>query len=453
MDIYEHPLTYLLRCQGWSASDYLVRLGAVHQRLGYGPIARDRKRVTRWTRGGVTPDYHAQKAMAALHGVPESEITARPWPEWLKLACVHDHQLLSAEWTPATTIALLDRVAMTGGTMDRRGFLVFTGITPMLAGAATAQPATARAHGRRIGATTPELFEHSLGILRRQDDQLGSGQVHASARAQLQLITSTLKSSSYTETTGRRLYAAAAEAARICAWTAYDSGRHALAEEYYLVGLRAAASSGDQTVAANTLAFWAMLLYATGDPRGASALVTDALGRAESIGSPAMNAMLYARLARAHARAGDHRASGRAVSAAFDAYDRARDRGPGEDPDCVYWLNLGELHMQAGSCELDLGRPGEALRHFTAASAGLWAADVYREDDFPRSTAIFLAREAEARMALGDLDGAVDSARRSLDYLGGLSSARGTSSLTDLRARLARHSTVPVVREFLAQTA
>ncbi|QDY76567.1 transcriptional regulator [Streptomyces qinzhouensis] len=453
MDIDEHPLAYLLHQQGWSASDYLVRLGAVHQRLGYGPIARDRKRVTRWTRGGVTPDLHAQKAMAALHGIPEQEITARPWPEWLKLACVHDRQFLSAEWTLTATIELLDRVATTGGTMDRRGFLVVTGITPVLAGAATAQPAAARAHGRRVGADTPELFEQSLAILRRQDDVLGSGQVHASARAQLRLIVTTLRTTSYTEEIGRRLHGVAAEAARICAWTAYDSGRRGLAEEYYLVGLRAAASSGDQVVTANILAFWAMLRYATGDPRGASALVADALGRAERIGSPAMNAMLYARLARAHARAGDHRASDRAVNAAFDAYDRARDCASEEEPDCVYWLNLGELHMQAGSCELDLGRPGGALRHFTAASAGLRAFDAYREEDFPRSTAIFLAREAEARMALGDLDGAVDSARRSLDHLGDLSSARGTSSLTDLRARFAGHRAVPVVRDFLAQTA
>ncbi|MGV9316003.1 transcriptional regulator [Streptomyces sp. NPDC003691] len=453
MDIDEHPLTYLLHRQGWSASDYLVRLGVVHQRLGYGPIARDRKRVTRWTRGGVTPDAHAQRAMAVLHGIPEHEIAARPWPEWLKLACADDQQLVSAEWTLAATIDLLDRVASTGGPMDRRGFLVVTGIAPVLAGAATARPATARAHGRRIGANTPELFEHSLEILRHQDDQFGSGQVHASARAQLRLINATLQSSSYTEATGRRLCAAAAEAARICGWTAYDSGRRALAEEYYLAGLRAAASSGDQVVTANILAFWAMLRYATGDPRGAADLVADALSRAESVGSPAMDAMLYARLARAHARAGDPRASDRSVNAAFDAYDRARDRGPGEAPDCVYWLNLGELHMQAGSCALDLGRPDEALGHFTAGAAGLRTTDVYREDEFPRSTAIFLAREAEARMALGDLDGAVDSARRSVDYLGGLSSARGSSSLTDLRSRLAGHRAVPVVRDFLDRTA
>ncbi|MGV9317300.1 hypothetical protein ACWDR0_34785, partial [Streptomyces sp. NPDC003691] len=435
MSIDGHPLAYLLHCRGWSANDYLTRLSTVHQQLGYGPIARDRKRVTRWTRGGVTPDLHAQKAMAVLHGIPEDEITARPWPEWLRPACMRDRELLDAGWTPATTIDLLDHVATTGGPMDRRGFLVVTGITPVLAGIAAAEPAVADSRGRRIGATTPELFEASLAVLRRQDDQLGSGQVHASARAQLQLMITTVRTTAHTEDVGRRLYGAAAEAARVCGWTAHDSGHQALAEEYYLVALRAAASSGDQVVTANTLAFWAITRYSGGDPRGAVDLVSEALGRTRNIGSPRMEAMLYARLARAHARAGEHRASDRALAAAFDAYDRARDRAPEEEPDCVYWVSLGELHSWAASNATDLGRPHVALAHYEAIPAA-HRGEGYDTQAYPRAAALRLARTAEARVALGDLDGAVHTARRAVDYLGGVSSARGTAGLTDLRTRL-----------------
>jgi hypothetical protein len=450
----EHPLIYLLHLNGWSATDYLTRLDAVHRRLGHGPICtNERKRVTRWTRYGVNPEQSAQKAMAALHGIPEEEITARPWPDWLKLACLRERQLLDAEWSVQTTIDLLDRVAAIGGPMDRRGFLVVTGVAPVLVGAATAQPATARTHGRRIGKATPALFEKSLALLRRQDDQLGSGQVHASARAQLRLITTTLKDAFYTDETGRRLYASAAEAARICAWTAYDSGRHGLAEEYYLAAMRAAASSGDPVVTANTLAFWAIIRYSTGDPRGACDLVTDALGRTGQIGSPRMTAMLQARLARAHAHAGDQRACAHAQVAAFNAYDRARERSPEEDPDCVYWVNLGELRMLAGSCALNLDRPKEALAQFTAAPAGPQAADAYREDEFPRGAAIYLAREADARISLDDLDGAVETAHRAVEHMGGVSSARGTSTLDDLRSKLATRQDVLLVREFLENTA
>jgi hypothetical protein len=454
VEIDGHPLTYLLHLNGWSATDYLTRLDAEHFRLGYGRIAtKDRKRVTRWTRYGITPEMPAQRAMAALHRIPAEELTARPWPEFLKLACIRERQLLDAAWNPQTTIELLDRVASTGGPMERRGFLVVTGIAPLLAGAATAEPATARPHGRRIGRQTPVLFDQALAILRRQDDQLGSGQVHASARAQLRLITTTLKTRAHTEQTARQLYGSAAEAARICAWTAYDSGHHALAEEYYLAALRAAASSGDPVVTANTLAFWAIMRYSTGDPHGAADLVNGALGQARRIGSPRMAAMLHARLARAHAHAGESRASAHAQNAALDAYDRARDHSPEEDPDCVYRVNLGELRMLSGSCALNLGHPGEALTQFTAAEDGRRSADTYREDDFPRGAAIYLAREAEARIALDDLDGAVDTAHRAVEHMGGVTSARGTSTLEDLRSKFSVRKSVPVVREFLESTA
>ncbi|MEV5379409.1 hypothetical protein AB0L26_26075 [Streptomyces nondiastaticus] len=90
--------------------------------------------------------------------------------------------------------------------------------------------------------------------------------------------------------------------------------------------------------------------------------------------------------------------------------------------------------MLVGSCALNLGRPKEALIQFTAAPTTLRAADAYQEDDFPRGAAIYLAREAEARISLDDLDGAVETAHRAVEHMGGVSSARGTSTLDGLRA-------------------
>ena len=395
--------------------------------------------------------------MAILHNVLEAEVAERPWPSWLALACMSSRDLLHARWTPQTAVDLLDHAAAVGGLMDRhgmdrRGFIVVAGMAPVLAQAAVAPLAPARAAGSRIGADVPTQFETSLSILRRQDDQFGSGQVHASARATLGMITTRLKTAAYTEANGRRLFAAAAEAARICAWTAYDSGQHALAEEHYLVALRAAASSGDPVVTANTLAFWAIMRYSTSDPNGAVDLVNSALGYTKQIGSSRMEAMLLARLARAHAHAGDSRAAARAQNAAMAAYDRARDQDPAADPDCVYWVNLGEIRMLQGSCSLNLGRPKEALAHFEDASAGLRATDTYREDEFPRGAAIYLAREAEARIALDDLDGAVDTAHRAVEHMGGVTSARSSTTLADLRSKFGAHRDVPIVHEFLEST-
>ncbi|WP_258038866.1 transcriptional regulator [Streptomyces sp. SM12] len=445
MSVDEHPLRHILRVNGWSATEYLARLSPIHAQLGHGTIPLDRKRVHRWIKRGIAPSMPAQRAMARLHKIPEREITARPWPMWLALAC-HSDRSTTAPWTPEGTLELLDHAAA-GGPVDRRGFMIGTGLAPVLAGAASATPAHAQTTGRQIGAATPALFEECLAVLRRQDDQFGSGQVHASARAQLRLITGTLRDAAYTEHTGRRLYAAAAEAARICAWTAYDSGRHALAEEFYITALRAAATADDPVVTANTLAFWSIQRYSTGDPHGAADLVTHALSLSHRIGSPRMDAMLLTRLARAHAQAGDERASHRAQDAALTEFSTAESRSPEDDPDCVYWVNLAELHMLHGSCALNLGHPKQALAQFDAAG------EQYRGHDFPRAAVIYLARSAEAQIRLRDLDGAVATAHTAIAHIGGVQSARGSSTLKDLRERFADHSDAPVVRHFLLTTA
>lgn len=452
VDSDEHPLAWLLHHRGWSATNYLARLDPIHRRLGYGSIHRhQRKRVSRWIREGVTPEEGIQRATAHLHHIPQEEITARPWPDWLRLACLTERDLLQAEWTTRAAADLLDRIAATGGPMDRRAFLVVTGVTPVLAQAAAAQPAAAQARGRRIGAATPELFERALAVLRRQDDQLGSGQVHATARAQLRLITDTLKHASYSEDTGRRLYAAAAEAARSCGWTAHDSGQHALAEEFYVLALRAATAGDDSVATANTLAFWAITRYSGGDPHGAVALADEALRHAGRFDSPRLEAVLHARRARAHAKAGEHNAAAHAQDAAFAAYDRARDRSPEEEPDAVYWVNLGELESWAATNAMNLGDPRTALAHFEAIPTAHHA-EGYDHDAYPRAAALRLARTAEAHIALGDLDAAVYAAHRAIDRLGGVASTRSSSTLAALRGQLAVHHDTGVIQDFLHHT-
>ncbi|WP_164493762.1 hypothetical protein [Streptomyces sp. ADI93-02] len=64
-----------------------------------------------------------------------------------------------------------------------------------------------------------------------------------------------------------------------------------------------------------------------------------------------------------------------------------------------------------------------------------------------------LARLAEAHLALGDIDAAVDTAHTAVARMGGVTSARGTSTLNDLRQKLGRRRGVPVVADFLNYTA
>ncbi|WP_371792306.1 hypothetical protein OG285_25265 [Streptomyces sp. NBC_01471] len=160
-----------------------------------------------------------------------------------------------------------------------------------------------------------------------------------------------------------------------------------------------------------------------------------------------MLTMLYIRTARAHSIAGEPAAAYRAIDTALDAYGSGVPAG--EDLPQMYWINTGEILQAAGSSALSLGDPARALRYFTEAATHN---DPYDSTKEPRGTAIYLARKAAAYRELGDLDGAVHTAEEAVALMGGVSSARGSRTLCDLRDGLDRHRTVPAVVAFLEAT-
>ncbi|MFE1782261.1 hypothetical protein ACFW9F_06625 [Streptomyces sp. NPDC059506] len=241
--------------------------------------------------------------------------------------------------------------------------------------------------------------------------------------------------------------AAAADVQRAAGWTTYDSGHPERAEEHFADAAEDALTAGDPEVFTNTMAFWAIKCYSTGTPRAAVSLVEAASTYATATGSARMRAMLYARACRAHARAGDQRASDRAANAALDAYRNAVPLS--EDLSSLYWVNIGEIRQLLGSSALNLGDPARALRHFQQAGA---ATETYNGDAFPRGAAIYCARQAEAYLALRDLDHGVGAAQQDVERLGGVTSARGSATLADLRSKLVEHRAVPEVRHFLELT-
>ncbi|MEU7022341.1 transcriptional regulator [Streptomyces sp. NPDC046203] len=439
-----HPLTALMARLGLTAAAYLKRLAVRHEELGFGAMAYRKEKVTRWIREGVTPERTALLAMASFHGLGFADVDRYGWPGFLLLALDDDKAVLESPWTAAGTVTSLTDV---GGPVDRRNFLIAS--TSTLAAAVaqwtTAEPALAiTGRVRRVGTEAPDLFDTRLDALRHLDDTVGAGQVYDAAVLELRLITDLLKNASYTEATGRRLFAAGAEASRLAGWCAYDEGRHAAAERHFITSLRASASAEDPTLGAVTLAFWANLRYNADDPAGALHLIDGALADRRKISSPRVMAMLHARAARAHSKAGDPTLAWRQVDAAFAAYGKADV--PETDLPSMYWINGGELHQVAASSALALGEPRRALENFEAARTHTDPYDAERE---ARGTVIYQARQAEAHLALGDIDAALDVGHQVIDAMGGIDSARTTSTFAELRTQLASHQRIPAVADFL----
>ncbi|MGW2654387.1 hypothetical protein ACWC1D_12145 [Streptomyces sp. NPDC001478] len=106
-------------------------------------------------------------------------------------------------------------------------------------------------------------------------------------------------------------------------------------------------------------------------------LLDGALADRRKISSPRVRAMLHARAARAHSKAGEPLAAWRQIDAAFDAYAQADV--PEADLAPMYWINHGELHQVAASSAVSLGEPMRALENFRATLAHEGPYDTDRE--------------------------------------------------------------------------
>ncbi|MBG0819051.1 hypothetical protein [Planomonospora sp. ID82291] len=449
LSLYRHPLTFLRAELGLSMGAYAARVDLAHRALGLGALARDRQKVYRWEAHGVVPEPSTQRAIAALHGIPDHLVDTSAWPQWLQAACPPERGA-DLPWDQAATVEVLCDLAR-GGSVDRRGFLTLTSaaLSSSILGwqdalaAMTAPTSTGR---RQITAAMVDHLERRLDHLRHLDDALGSGELRDLAQAEFSFIAGLVKDSRFDEPTGRRLYAAAAEAARCCAWVHFDAGYHAQAERYFAAALRASATAGDVLTGAYAMSFQAIQSYTAGDPRDAVALIEAAQIQTRNRATPRFRAMLAARAARSLSKTGDRRACARALDQARDALSAGpRD----DDPAYLYWVTLGEVEMIAGSSALELGDAGEAVRRFDAAMAADYAGD----DQYPRTHAIYLARAADAHLMLRDFDQAVEVADHAVRCLGGVDSARSSATMAGLRDKLAGHRDVPAVRDFLDLTA
>lgn len=351
-------------------------------------------------------------------------------------------------WDQPGSLSVMAGLA-SGGEVDRRAFVTASGAALTVLAArwrsALGGPAAGARGPRQVSPALVAHIEERLAHLRRLDDELGSGDLAGLANSELALIVRLLRDGSYPEQTGRRLYGLAAEACRQAAWDYFDQHHHDAARRYFEAALRASATAGDPVAGAYALSFAAVQSYSTGQPQQAVSLLDTAHSAVSRLATPRMNAMLAARSARAVSKTGSRPGCAHLLHLARTGLDR----GPRpDDPGFLYWVTHGEIEMIAGSSALDLGDPAQAIRCFDAAMA----ADYRGDDRYPRSHAIYLARAAEAHLALRDLDAAVGNAAHAVRCLGGVDSARSSSAIAGLRAKLAPHARSRPVREFLEET-
>jgi hypothetical protein len=299
-------------------------------------------------------------------------------------------------------------LAETGGDadMERRLFLTQSGFAfANLANPWLLDPLDRVAdtsEGRRIGDSTVDDIEAITAARRRMDDAIGGGTLLSAVREDMRVVAQLMRRASYPAAVGRRLFAAAAEQARLASWLCFDTGRHDLARRYTLVALRAAHAAEDRQVGANVLGFGSYQAGITGDGVAAEALARTALAGGRGRLSPAVEGSVHARLGMGRARLGDLDGA----AAAFDEAEALLSAAdPEAEPEWIYWFTSGDLHGIAGQAYVFADRPDLATGHLDAAVA-------QTDESMTRDRALWLSTAATTHVRNGQVEEGRDAAEK-----------------------------------------
>src|SRR5262249_34939314 len=146
--------------------------------------------------------------------------------------------------------------------------------------------------------TTVQLFM-------QMDFQFGGGHARAALVQYFANDVCPLLDGVFTEPVGRQLFAAASQVAELLGWTAYDLGRHGLAQRYFIQGLRLAQAAGDRMMGGRLLASMSHQANYLGNHAQAVQLARAAQEGSRGAATATTMAMFLAMEARGHAGNGD----------------------------------------------------------------------------------------------------------------------------------------------------
>lgn len=242
----------------------------------------------------------------------------------------------------------------------------------------------------------------------------------------------------YPEAIRRHIFSAAADAAEVLGWSAYDDGRHGAGQRYFIQGLRLAREADDHIMGGQILANLSHQANYLGNYSEAIQYARAAHSATTGKAPATVSAMFLAMEARALASIGDARGCAEILNRAEKMFEQSN---PDEDPDWISYFDALELAGEAAHCFRDLGRAAETQQFV------LHAVDPVRTP--PRTRAFIDMVSAASALGAGNLDEAVAIATNAVNLAGGLQSSRYVRYLDDFyRSLVARDGSHSSVREF-----
>ncbi|MCQ4046040.1 sporulation protein [Streptantibioticus rubrisoli] len=294
---------------------------------------------------------------------------------------------------------------------------------------------------RRVGMRDVSAIRAAGEAFMRLDFQFGGGHGHKALRVYFREEVLPLLNASFSAKVGAALYNAATEIAQLLAWTAYDTGDHALANRYMLSTLRLTQVTGDRMMGARILTNMShqanYLRQASRAVRLARASVEGGNGHA----TPRAMALFSCHEARALSTARDHKGAAHAMNEAEKFFERAEG---GDDPDWLSYMDEAELVGEFCHCFRDLKLGREAV-HFAERAVTLTDPKYARTLGFCRMVL------AQSQLLNGELEAAARTASQAVDGGDALQSARFQRYVADFQREISGHTGNPAVEQFNEQ--
>jgi hypothetical protein len=289
-----------------------------------------------------------------------------------------------------------------------------------------------------VGESDVAAVRTAVRMFMRMDFQFGGGYARTALAQFFAHDVHPLLEGKFSDKVGRELFSAAAEVAQLLGWTAYDDGRHGLAQRYLVQGLRLAQAADDRMMGSWILSSMSHQATYLGHFGQGVQLARAAQEGSRGAATATVMAVFLAMEARAHAGAGDGAACAQAL---LDAERFFEGAATGDDPEWVSYFDAAELAGEGSHCFRDLHSPRTAQQFIAQA-------EELTDPSYVRTLAFIRLVHAATVLQQREPGHAVELATQAIDLAGSLKSMRYLRYIRDLCADLDEYAGDADVRTF-----
>ncbi|MEU0843524.1 Tat pathway signal protein [Streptomyces sp. NPDC005962] len=303
---------------------------------------------------------------------------------------------------------------------------------------------------RKVGRSDVDSVQEIVATFSRIDQRRGGGHGRRALVEYLRTDVAGFLSGHFSNAQVRRdMFSAAAELAYLSGWMAFDNQQHAIAQHYFTLSVKLAATADNPPLVGHILRAMAHQAVDLGHHQQALHLATASMNdKRYNLATPRERALLGVIYARSLAATGQKHAAAQALLKAED--DLTAATPDIKEPSRTFFFAEASLAHETACTLRDSGDPKGAVREFRRS------VKTRKASSFRRTHAVTLGYLASVQASQGSLEEACSTWSRALDAMeDGVYSGRARDTVVNMRRLLSpyRPRGVPFISELDARAA